>query len=472
MAWQSFLSLTEFLKRRLLHRRRKGQKRYSTPGTRWDGMSPITPHAADQPYGQEWALICDEMLATDPKLSAAAMQLCNNLLDASWTIETGARGDAEAKRNAEFIREALGLDGRPCHLSSGSFEHELRPIVRYPLVGYHVSEEVYRCDSDGLFWLDSFADIATPSIWEWVRNRKGSLEKIIQLCPSVGIREPLPIPASKALVVTRNKTGDDYLGVGLLSPCWGWWKVKKSLLRSLELGVQRLASPILMLRPDRQSLQDEGYSLDEQQEMLNKARDFGEAWTEGDASVLIAPAGIDPSVFAGDAFDATRVIDAVRHANEEIAAAFLSNFSEMGLNEVGARSVGEIHWNSYRSSLANYLDEIADAINGPSRPGGGTIAKLLEMNFYGADKCPPDVLPRIAHRGVEVNGVRDMANILPQLVAAGLITPTDDLEAAILRELKVGSPAVLRGWEQRLAETGSVQLPDSQGGRPPLEEIR
>lgn len=474
MAWSRFRNFLQNLKYLLTRPRRKNPKllRYSTSGTYWDGVGPVPAHAPEQPTGQEWAFICEQMLASDPKLSSAAMQLTDNLLDASWTIKEGASENWEAQRNAEFIRECFGLDGKPCHLASGSFEHEMRSLVRYPLTGFHVSEIIYRCDNDGIFWIDSIADIATPSIWRWIRNSNGYLSEIVQLCPSVGIREPMPIPASKTLIITRNKTGDDYLGVGLLSPCYNWFCTKQSLIRALDLGVQRIANPILMLRPDRQALQDEGYSLDEQQNMLETAKGFGEAWSQGAASVLVAPMGIDPSVFTSGAFDTKGIINAIRHVNEEIMAAFLSNFSELGVTESGNRSVGEIHWNSYRSSIANYLDEIADSFNGPSRPGGGLIARLLEINFYPNAKCPADCLPRIAHRGVEVNGIREMSNILPQMVASGLLTPTNTLEQAILRELKIEQEVTDRTWQDRLQEVGSVQEAGKEGGRPPLEDIQ
>lgn len=474
MVWSKFRSFIQNLRYLLFHPRRKSPKllQYSTSGTYWDGVGPVPPHDENQPIGQEWAFVCEQMLATDPKLSSAAMQLMDNLLDASWTVTEGAAHNWDSKRNADFIRSVFGLDGHPCHLASGSFEHEMRSLVRYPLTGFHVSEIIYRCDSNGIFWLDSLADIATPSIWKWERDYNGQLTKIVQMCPSVGIREPQPIPANKTLVITRNKTGDDYLGVGLLSPCWPWFNSKQTLLRALDLGVQRLANPILMLRPDRQALQDEGYSLDEQQNMLETAKNFGEAWTHGAASVLVAPMGIDPSVFGTDAFNAKWVIESIRHVNEEMMAAFLSNFSELGVTESGNRSVGEIHWNSYRSSIANYLDEISDAFNGPSRPGGGLVARLLELNFYPRGKCPSDCLPRLEHRGVEVNGLRELSNILPQMVASGLLTPTNSLEKAILRELKIDETVIDRTWQERLNEVGSVQEAGKEGGRPPLEDIR
>lgn len=446
------------------------QLRYSVSGTLWGALRPLQPDGDDRPDGQDWALACDEMLACDPKLSSAAMQLCNNLLDASWTIKEGSAGDWESRRNAEFCREALGLDGAPCKLASGSFESEIRPLVRFPLIGFHVAEELWRVDGDGLYWLDGYGDIDTASIWAWKRDYQGRLTHIEQLVPVIGTRRYMPIPAEKCLVMTHNKTGDDYLGVGLLAPCWGWYKIKKALEESLEVGVKRLSVPVLMLRPDRQSLQDEGYSLDEQTTMLQTAQEFAQKWTDGQADALVAPAGIDPSVFGNGAFNPASVIEGIRHANEEMAAAFLSNFSELGLNEQGTRSIGEIHWNSYRSSIANYLDEMADAINGPSRPGGGTLAKLLELNFY-SGPVPSDVLPKIAHIGAQVNAIRDMSSILPQLVASGLVTPTDEIERAILRELRVGMPSITREWRERLREVGSVQLPDSQGGRPREDAI-
>ena len=157
-----------------------------------------------------------------------------------------------------------------------------------------------------------------------------------------------------------------------------------------------------------------------------------------------------------------------------MASAFVANFAEMGSSDVGARSIGEIHWDAYKASIANYLDVIASQLSGPSRAGGGTISRLLQMQpgWYSGE-VPSEEMPCLCHLGVEVDGLRDALGVLPSLVAGGIVTPDNELEDRVRRLLGLKSIAPIRSWQERLAEVGSVRddIPKSQGGRPSDNEI-
>lgn len=444
-------------------------RRLSGPGTEFAGDRPLSKQA-ERPQGTEWAEACERMLASDGKLAGAAMQLKNNLLDAKWTVVEGASHSPIAARNADLIREAFGLDGHQCHLASGSFESELRKVVSYPLLGYHVVEEVWATDSRGMRWLAELGDIDPASIDRWVRDPATGMLQSIQQRPIYAPGPmPEPLPSTKALVFTLSRVGDDYEGTGLLSPCWYWWDLKQRLQEALVAGVKRMGTPIPQLAIDRAALNDEGYTLSEQSSLIGVGQQYLEAYTRGEADYITIPAGFSLTTFGGADFNVGGLIEAIDHANREMASAFLANFQEMGLTDVGSRSIGEIHWHSYKSSIANYLDIIADTFNGPCRPGGGTLARLLQLNFYGEGvEVPAEDMPRLAHRGVEVTALGDMLTMLPQLVTGGLITPTDDLEAAIRREMRLDSPVPVRSWRDRLPAAGGAPIPEQEnvGGRP------
>lgn len=455
------------------------EKRVSTPGTRWCAGRPIPAESLDRPRGHEWAILVAQMLASDPKLADAALQLQNQMLAAAWYVVPG--GDSPiAQRNADFVREALGLDGRAGHLREGTWEDQVRKLVRYPLLGFQVVEEVWYVDqTTGAVWLSELGDIDPASIWKWVRDPQDGellgLEQRIDWSSAVAQHPDRVLPARKALIVTHRKVGDDVEGCGLLSPCLPWWRLKMTLIDALGDGVAQWASPIPVMRVDRRSLEESGYSITEQEPLLQTAREFGDAFSNGSARYLVAPAGIDPEIYGGGAYDPTALCSAIDHCNREMASAFIANFAEMGATDVGARSIGEIHWDAYKASIANYLDVIASQLSGPSRPGGGTISRMLQLQpgWYPEGEPPFEELPRLQHRGVEVDGLRDALGVLPALVAGGIVTPDQELEARVRRLLGLRAAAPERPWQERLAEVGSVRddIPRGQGGRPSNETI-
>lgn len=455
-------------------------KRMSGSGTRWVGGRPQIPYADgfEKPSTHEWALTCEKMLASDSKISSAAMQLQNNMLSATWYIEP-ASDTFEAQRNADFVRDAFGLEGHCCHLRSGSFEQEIRKLARYPLVGFQVVEEVWAC-SDGFVWLSELGDIDPASIEKWERDdQTGALKYIVQRMiwgDTTADSCKTKLPSTKALICTLGQIGSNVEGIGLLSACYPWFRLKQSLIDAMANGVPQWANPLPIFRVNRDALQSEGYGLDEQQNLLNTAEEFANAFVDGRAGYLISPAGIDPDLFSGSSFDPNKIILAIESCNKEISSAFLANFMELGLGQEGSRSIGEIHWNSYKASIANYLDLIASAFNGPCRPGGGTISRLLQANFYGHGiDVPLSELPRLQHRGVEVDSLREALGILPSLVAGGLLTPNGEIEDKIRRAIGVNGESPERPWNQRLQEIGSAGsnsiLRDSEGGRPKNPEV-
>ena len=128
--------------------------------------------------GQKWALEAEKMLRTDAKLFGAAQQLRNSMLSATWYVEAADDSD-EARRNAQFIRAALGLDGELCHLQSGSFESELRKIIDFVFVGHQECEEVYY-ERDGMIWLSEVADISGIVLTKMDGTAKGGIAVAIQ----------------------------------------------------------------------------------------------------------------------------------------------------------------------------------------------------------------------------------------------------------------------------------------------------
>lgn len=418
-----------------------------------------------------WMRTAFTMLSTDPKICGYAAALRHSILAAQWTIEPGS-DLPEAAVYADLVRDALGLDGHVCHLTSGSFEAEVSKIVDFGLLGRYVVEELWYEDLEGRKWLWGLGDIDQRTLGIEIRDVETAILTGIVQHPYAGA--DVIVPSAKLQIYTYNGHGDETLGVGILRPCYQWWVLKNSLINSLDAGARRWAIPTPQVTFDRDLLRSL-YTDVEIKAFSDEVGRWANDYVAGDTGFVQTPAGINLSLYGGT-FDPQRMIAAINSCDQEISSAFLTTWMELGLGEVGSRSVGEIQWNAYKASIGNYLDAIAQVWNGPSRPGGGTISRFLQKAKTHGEEIPLPLLPRLRHRGVSVDAFRDLIGVMPQLVTANLLTPTDDIEQRILREVGINPlSAPSRGAESRLATADgqgiSVAVRESQGGRPEKEGV-
>lgn len=414
---------------------------------------------------EEWMQTAMRMLSTDPKISGYASALRHSILSATWTIEPGS-DSAEAAIIADRVRDALGLDGHVCHLASGAFESEVEKIVDFALFGRYVVEEIWTQDGEGREWLFGLGDIDQRTIGITIRDPATAVLTGIVQHPLSGVGEVV-LPSTKVQIYTFRGQGDETLGVGILRPAYQWWALKNSLIQSLDAGSRRWAIPTPQVSFDRDLLRSL-YTDTEIRAFSEQVDEWAEQYMAGETGFVKTPAGINLSLYGGT-FDPQRMISAIQTCDQEISSAFLTTWMELGLGEVGSRSVGEIQWNAYKASIGNYLDAIAAVWNGPNRPGGGTIARFLQRNIFGQHEIPPDLMPKLRHRGVSVDAFRDLIGVMPQLVTANLLTPTDDLERRIRREIGI-NPLSAPERDDRLAtaegQPVSIAPRENQGGRP------
>ena len=413
---------------------------------------------------EAWMRTAMTMMSTDPKICGYASALRHSILSAQWTIEPGS-DDPEAEVYADVVRDAFGLDGHVCHLTSGSFESEISKIVDYGMLGRYVIEELWYTDGDGHEWLWGLGDIDQRTLGIEIRDPDTAILMGIVQHPLAGA--DVVIPSGKVQIYTYNGHGDETLGVGILRPVYQWWVLKNSLIQSLDAGTRRWAIPTPQVTFDRELLRSL-YTDTEIKAFADEVGRWADDYVAGNTGFVQTPAGINLSLYGGT-FDPQRMITAINACDQEISSCFLSTWMELGLGEVGSRSVGEIQWNAYKASIGNYLDGIASVWNGPNRPGGGTIARLLQKAVTNGGDIPRHLMPSLRHRGVGVDAFRDLIGVMPQLVTANLLTPTDDLEGRIRREIGLSAMTTPERSDRLETADGqgiSIEPRESQGGRP------
>ena len=194
--------------------------------------------------GLNWVQEAEEMVRTDPIVRRSWHMLRQTLLSATWRFEPGLEGDPISEKLAEFANECYGLDGYSGQMTI-SWEEQLSYLFEFIPLGYRYAEEIYRVgpDKEGKIkvWLDRYADREPSAHNRWLSRDNQTLDGVLQ--NTVGITyTPEPIPANKLLLLTLNKTGSNFEGIGMLRPVWWWWRTKQRVSNLMCVGLDRWAS--------------------------------------------------------------------------------------------------------------------------------------------------------------------------------------------------------------------------------------
>ena len=388
--------------------------------------------------GLNWVNESEEMVRTDPIVRRSWHMLRQTLMSASWRFEPGIENDPVADELARFANECWGFDGYAGQMTT-SWENQLAYLFEFIPLGYRYAEEIYRVgpDSQGKIkvWLDHYADREPSAHSRWLSRDSQNLDGVLQ--NTVGTTyTPEPIPANKLLLLTLNKTGSNFEGVGMLRPVWWWWRTKQRTSNLMCIGLDRWAIPTPKVSVDRSQAESIGLSDGDIDAMIEDAEAQAQSFLASEQSYLVENSAVSFSSYETSPYLYSQgPIDIVKLCDSQIASAFLTQFADLGNTETGARSVGEIHLSVFRRSAINLCDLVASQVSGVDRRGGGTIGRLIRWNYGLVD---PSKLPKLTHTGLDTDDLAESLGMLPGLVQSGLLTPDDELERAIRERLGAG----------------------------------
>ena len=388
--------------------------------------------------GLNWVKEAEEMVRTDPIVRRSWHMLRQTLLSASWRFEPGIENDEQAEELARFANETFGFDGYSGQMTL-SWEEQLSYLWEFVPLGYRYAEEIYRVgpDAEGKVkvWLDRYADREPSAHNRWLSRDNQQLDGVLQNV--VGLtKPPEPIPANKLLLLTLNKTGSNFEGVGMLRAVWWWWRTKQRVSNLMCVGLDRWAVPTPKVKVDRSQAENLGLTDGDIDAMIEDAEGQAQAFISAEQSYLVENGAVSFDTYAAQPnLYAQGPLEIITKCDSQISAAFLTQFADLGNTETGARSVGEIHLSVFRRAAINLCDIIASQVSGVDRRGGGTIGRLIRWNYGLVD---PSKLPRLTHTGLDTDDLAESLGMLPGLVQAGLLTPDDELERAIRERLGAG----------------------------------
>lgn len=407
---------------------------YGISGTQLSGGSISGYEQNKYLIGLSWIKEAEEMLRTDPIVAQSWYVLKQTLLSATWRFKPGIEGDPASEKLADFANEAFGFDGYPGQMRI-SFEEQLAYLLEFIPVGYRYAEEIYKIGTDKKgntrIWIDYYADREPSAHSDWISRDGQILDGVLQ--NTVGINAtPQPIPSNKLLLLTLNRTGSNFEGVGLLRRVWWAWRLKQRSCNLMAIALERYAVPTPKITIDRAAAELGGYSDGDVDAMVDDGEAQAQAMIAGERQYLIENEVIKFDTYAAQSNSYSQApIETNRYCDNQISQAFLTQFTNLGISDTGARSVGEVHLSIFRRSAINLCDLVASQVSGKDRPGGGTIGRLIKFNFGYMDQSK---LPRLTHTGLDTDHLAESLEMIPLLVQSGALTPTNSDEN-ILRDL-------------------------------------
>ena len=222
----------------------------------------------------------------------------------------------------------------------------------------------------------------------------------------------------------------------MLRPVWWWWKTKQRVANLMCVGVDRWAIPTPKVTVDRAVAELQGLTDGDIDAMVNEAEEQAQAFLATEQQYLVENAAVKFDSYSTTPYLYSQgPLDIIKECDNQISQAFLAQFANLGISDLGSRSVGEVHLSVFRRAAINLCDIVAAQVSGVDRRGGGTIGRLIRWNYGAID---PSKLPRLTHTGLDTDDLAESLGMLPGLVQSGLLTPDDDLERAIRERLGAG----------------------------------
>ncbi len=369
--------------------------------------------------GTEKADLYDKMLRSDGQLNMLYTARKNPILSANWFVES-ASDDPEHVKHQKFAEYVLFRGMQK------SFREFLDDILSFIIHGYSVFERIHQVVDDDPFLQELvgkpaviYRNIAWRSqrtIEEFELNRDGSIKRIFQQADG-DLEAFTDIDGKWINVFSLGKLGDNYEGISAFRPLVGNWERKQIFNKLLAIGIERYAvgTPIGTIPAGKENSPEKDVFA----EILQK-------FTSHEKAFILKPAGWDLD-YTKNAFDASKVIDAISAENLEMAKSFVAPHLELGTGgNTGAFALATDFSDQFLSIIQNDAEIPRREINKV------IIKEIIDFNFG-----KQSVYPELKVSGINDKAGKELADIIKSLGQARVLTPTTSLENFVRDQYKL-----------------------------------
>ena len=381
-----------------------------TTGT--DNMSGIISGveylpALQPPYGLR---VYDQMRRSSAQVRASLWIVKAPILSSTPVIQAGDKDDPISVGIADFCRAAL-FSPRAMRIS---WRQVLDHLLTRLDFGVSVAEKVWRYDAPSGTWrLDKISPRLATTISGWKLNEQGhELAAVEQqaLRPSAGAFTT-PIPASKCLINTFQREGDNYWGVSLLRSAYMHWFYMTELYRIDMVRADRYGAGIPKAKFDTETAWNNTKVVTQVKRALKALRSHERAYLLEHPNVTFSVMGGPLNTEGG------RLLDSVEHHAtmiiQNVLATFLASKAD-GLSTSRTQTLADVFSSVIELIAAEDAEALTDQV----------VRDLCDLNF--AMEGRP--YPRLEFTNIAHDDLEAITTQYSRLVAVGGLAPTQDDE--------------------------------------------
>jgi hypothetical protein len=370
----------------------------------------------------------EEMGSSDDAVRAAIDARRQEINAANWTLSSEDKTPAGVEV-LEFVEDNLYpyLDDLLRWLGGGGMQYGfgcIEPVYAWADRPFNnaINRGTLRRPTRRLggrrIYLRKLAHILPTSITTFGISTTGDLQRVTQQVFNGESFRRVDVPPEKLLLWTYNRQGDDYWGVPPTRQCYKAWTFKTQIERLNLLHIDKFGVGTVAIE------EGEGWGAQDRTNALA----FAKAWRAGGENAILYGKGGKIEVISDDGKTTMSSLEWVRYYNLQISKVFLTQGSELGSTETGARALGEVFFEQLGGIVQADCEDLASLIN------NRLIVPLVNWNF-GPQEHYPTFAPS---QRVKAGG--GVATMLTQLMASKAVKPRPEDEAW-LRDL-FGMPSV------------------------------
>lgn len=355
-------------------------------------------------YKQEWRdeariRVVEEMRRGDASVRAGLRAIKTPLLATKWTVTT----DDESSKGEEiraFVEDNLfKMKGR-------TWKEFLKEALAFLDFGHYCFEIIWEKGTDGKIRIKDLAPRIPHSILRWKLSdgQFGIVQQIKTDDKVDGLKYGMvEIPATKMLILTNEKEGDDVTGQSLMRSAWKHWNFKQLLYKIQGIAAERFGVGLPVITMD-------GRGGDEAKA---EAEDWGKALKSNSKGYLVLPnKEWDAKILTPEGNpQGEAIVSAIDHHDRAILHAMLASFIMLGSGaSSGSYNLGENLLYFFFKSCEDSAEYVSSQIVNQ------VIRQLVDVN-YGVQESYPQL--KFAPMG-EMDTV-EMSGVLKTLSDAGLL---------------------------------------------------
>jgi len=392
-------------------------------------------------------LVYEKMRKSDAQVFATLLAMELPIRSTKWDImpasdENGETGDREHEI-ADFVRKAL------FEKMETPFDDLLREVLTMLPFGFSLFEKVWTADSKYI-WLKKLASRKQNSIHKWQQlDRTAGVQQILPQTVIEWVNAWLnlvSIPASKLLLFSFRREGENYEGVSVLRSAYKHWYFKETMYKfdAVRHERQSVGIPVIYLPSSATPEDKEQAKIIVANIRATEQTGVVMPWPKEDGWLF---------EFADmKSGQSTNLFESIKHHNREIAKNILAQFLELGDTESGSKALSEDQSDLFLLSLVAVANQIKDTIN------RFLIPELVDYNFDDVKEYP-----KLTFEKLGVVDYEKIANILSSLASSELLTKDEDLEDYLRTTLNLPARKKDEGTDDDSEddETGGVQKKDT-----------